>query len=468
MHRILMVASEAAPFIKTGGLADVLGSFPAALVKRGEEVGVVLPRYRNAQIAGDHRILSDLQLNVGPRRFPVGIDQTVHNGVRYFFVDCPPLYDRAGLYNERGYDYIDNDIRFALLSQAALAVTRYVFPANILHAHDWQAGLLAPYLKVNLANDPAFFGVKCVITIHNLGYQGNFLNLLSELGLDPSLYHMDGMEFNRHVSFLKGGIVWSDAVTAVSPTYAKEIQTPEYGFGFDGLMRSRAYKLTGILNGVDYNEWSPENDPYISSRYSRPDFLGKLACKKALLKEFGLAEVSQRPLIGIVSRFADQKGFGLLGPIAGELAGQNLAFAVLGSGEARDEAMFRSMAAAWPDRVGLRLGYDEALAHRIVAGGDMLLMPSRYEPCGLTQMYALRYGTVPIVRATGGLEDTVDQETGFKFQPYTPEALMGAIQEALGAWQDRAGWVIRMRRGMAKDYSWDVAAEEYQRVYRSL
>jgi starch synthase len=468
MSRILMVASEAAPFIKTGGLADVLGSLPAALVKRGDEVGVVLPRYRNAQVTAAQRIRTDLSLPVGPRRFSVAIDESVHNGVRYFLVDCPPLYDRAGVYNERGYDYLDNDIRFALLSQAALAVARDVFRPNILHAHDWQTGLLAPYLKVNLANDPAFFGVKCVMTIHNLGYQGNFLNLLSELGLGPSLYHPDGIEFYGHVSFLKAGIVWSDAITTVSPTYAKEIQTPEYGFRFDGLMRSRSYKLTGILNGVDYDEWSPENDPHITSTYSRREILGKLECKKALSREMGLAEVPQRPLIGIVSRFAEQKGFGLLDDIAGELAEENLAFAVLGSGEAREEVMFRSMADAWPDRFAVRIGYDEGLAHRVIAGSDMLLIPSRYEPCGLTQMYGLRYGTVPIVRATGGLEDTVDAETGFKFQEYAAGALMTAIQEALGAWLDRAGWVIRMRRGMAKGYSWDVSAAEYQRVYGSL
>jgi starch synthase len=222
------------------------------------------------------------------------------------------------------------------------------------------------------------------------------------------------------------------------------------------------------LNGVDYDQWNPESDAYTSTHYSRREILDKLACKRALLKEMGLPDVPQRPLIGIVSRFADQKGFGLLEDIAGELAEQNVAFAVLGSGEAQFEQMFRSFAVAWPDRFAVRIGYDEALAHRVIAGADMLLIPSRYEPCGLTQIYGLRYGTIPVVRATGGLEDTVNQETGFKFQDYAPEALMAAIKEALAAWQDRSGWVVRMRRGMAKDYSWDVSAAEYQRVYDSL
>ncbi len=297
---------------------------------------------------------------------------------------------------------------------------------------------------------------------------GPFPVLLSQLGLDRSLYQPEGIEFYGDVSFLKGGVVWSDAVTTVSPTYAREIQTPEYGFGFDGLLRSRAAKLTGILNGVDYDEWGPEHDPHIPARFSRRDVSGKLTCKQALLREMGLPVVPGRPLIGIVSRFADQKGFGLLGAIAQELAGENLSFAVLGSGEARFEQMFRAMAAAWPDKFGVRIGYDNSFSHRVIAGSDMLLVPSQYEPCGLTQIYGLHYGTVPIVRATGGLDDTVDQETGFKFREYEPEALLAAIREALEVWRDRPEWLSLMRRGMARDYSWDAAAAEYQRVYDDL
>jgi starch synthase len=291
---------------------------------------------------------------------------------------------------------------------------------------------------------------------------------MQEIGLDPVLYHTEGLEFNGMISFLKGGIVFSDAVTTVSPTYAREIQTPEYGFGFDGLLRSRNYKLRGILNGVDYAEWSPETDRYLSARFSAKDLSGKAECKRHLLAEMGLPNYGERPLIGIVSRFVDQKGFDLLADIAAPFAEENVALAVLGSGDKRSEDMFRHLNAARPDKFGVRIGYDDALAHRIEAGSDMFLMPSLYEPCGLNQIYSLHYGTVPIVRATGGLDDTVDSTTGFKFSEYSPAALAGAIGEALHAYQFRDSWIERMRRGMAKDFSWEASAAEYQRLYAEL
>jgi len=301
-----MVTSEAAPFVKTGGLADVLGSLPAALVKMGNEVAVVLPRYRTAVIDAPERIWHEMPLHVGPHAFTVAIDQVVRHGVRYLFVDCPALYDRPGIYNEWNVDYPDNHIRFALLNQAAIGIARYIFRPDVFHAHDWQAGLLAPYLRSTLAGDPTFFGSKCILTIHNLGYQGNFWAVpMEEIGLDPVLYHMEGLEFKGMISFLKGGIVFSDAVTTVSPTYAREIQTQDYGFGFDGLLRSRAYKLHGILNGVDYEEWSPETDAYLPNHFSINALAGKAECKLALLAEMGLPGNLDRPLIGIVSRFAE-------------------------------------------------------------------------------------------------------------------------------------------------------------------
>jgi starch synthase len=469
MPRILMVASEAAPFAKTGGLSDVLGSLPAALVRRGNEVAVVLPRYRAAVIDSSERIWHAMPLSVGPHFFTVAIDQVMRQGVRYLFVDCPPLYDRPGLYNESNVDYRDNHIRFALLNQAAIGIARYIFRPDIFHAHDWQAGLLAPYLRSTFAGDPTFFGAKCVLTIHNLGYQGNFWAVrMQEVGLDPALYHMEGVEFNGMISFLKGGIVFSDAVTTVSPTYALEIQTPEYGFGFDGLLRSRAYKLRGILNGVDYVEWSPETDPHLPAHFSEDDLSGKAACKRHLQAEMGLPHTDGHPLIGIVSRFADQKGFDLLADIAAPLAEQDVSMVVLGSGEKRFEDMFRHLGAVRPDKFVVRIGYDNGLAHRIEAGSDMFLMPSRYEPCGLNQIYSLHYGTVPIVRATGGLEDTVDSTTGFKFAEYSPRALAGAIGEALHAWQFKDSWKERMLNGMARDFSWETSAGEYQKLYAEL
>jgi starch synthase len=466
--RILMVSAEASPFVKTGGLGDVLGALPAALARCGEEIGVVVPRYRIAQISDAERIWHAMSVWVGPHHFSVAIDQAIREGVRYFFVDCPPLYDRAGIYSESGYDYLDNHLRFALLSRAALEISRYIFRADVFHGHDWPAALLATYLRVTFAGDPTFFGAKCVQTIHNLGYQGNFdAGVLPDLGLDRSLYHPEGLEFYGRLNFLKAGIVWADAVTTVSPTYAREIQTPEYGFGLDGLLRSRAYKLTGILNGVDYSEWDPSTDRFLPAHYSATELSGKRICKQALLETLGLPRERDRAVIGIVSRFAHQKGMDFVGEIAPQLAGENVALAVLGSGDAAIEDMFRYFANVWPEKFGVRIGYDDALAHLIEAGSDMFLMPSRYEPSGLSQMYSLRYGTVPIVRATGGLDDTVDESTGFKFHGYSQADLFDAIRRALSAFEDQPAWEERMRLGMVKDFSWDASAVEYQRLYRA-
>ena len=469
MSRILMVASEAAPFAKTGGLADVLGALPAALVKLGEEVVVLLPRYGSVHLEGAARIVEEMPLTLGPHSFTVAIDQVKRDGVRYLFLDCPPLYGRMGIYNEWGAEYLDNHIRFGFLNLTALEIAREIFPPDVFHAHDWPAGLLAPYLRETYAADPAFAGAKCVMTIHNLGYQGNFPGyLLPDLGLSPSLLRPQGLEFWGGLSFLKAGIVWADAITTVSPTYALEIQTPEYGHGLDGVLRDCAAKITGILNGVDYAEWNPEHDPQVRHHYSATDLSGKRLAKRELLQEVGLPLNEERPLIGIVSRFAGQKGFDLVDAIAPELAELDLCMAILGSGESRFEKMFRGLAEAHPQKFAVRVGYDNGLAHRIEAGADMFLMPSQYEPCGLNQMYSMRYGTIPIVRATGGLEDTVDGTTGFKFIEYTPEALLDAIRRALASWREPEAWLERMRRGMAKDFSWDTSAAGYQRLYRSL
>jgi starch synthase len=467
MSRVLMVTSEAAPFVKTGGLGDVLGSLPAALVRRGDEVAVVLPRYRTAEIPHSQRIWYAMPLTLGPHRFTVAIDEVVLHGVRYLFVDCPPLYERAGVYNEHGVDYGDNAIRFGLLNQAALGVARNIFRPGVFHVHDWPASLVPCYLRAGFAGDPTFFGVKCILTIHNLGYQGNFpASTLGDLGLDPSVYHPEGIEFFGRLSFLKAGVVWSDAITTVSPTYAQEIQTPEFGFGFDGLLRSRAYKLSGILNGVDYEEWDPSNDPYIPAHYSVDNLAGKRACKRALLEHLGLPVDMDRPIIGIVSRFVYQKGFDLFGEIAGQVAEEDVAMAVIGSGDPSIEDMFRYLARVRPDKFGVRIGYSNALAHLIEAGADMFLMPSRYEPSGLSQMYSLRYGTVPIVRATGGLDDSVHDDSGFKFYGYDPQAMYAVIREALAAYRDPVQWSVRMRHGMTKDFSWDLSAAKYQELYR--
>jgi starch synthase len=467
MPKILMVASEAAPFAKTGGLADVLGALPAALARRGNQVAVLLPRYRNIEVPPEDRVYAHLPVQLGPHRYTLAIDQVIRQGVRYLFTDCPPLYDRPGIYNVGGEDFPDNHLRFAALNHAAVGVARHVFQPDVIHVHDWQTGLVPLLLRENLSGDPTFFGARCILTIHNLGYVGAFpAGATLDLGLDPALYHMEGLEFYGRLSFLKAGIVWADAVTTVSPTYAREIQTPEFGFGLDGLLRSRASKLSGILNGVDYSEWNPETDPHLKANYAVNDLSGKAECKRALLAEMGLPAEDARPLIGVVSRLAHQKGLDLLAEAIPAILSDDVALTAVVSGDPGLEDAFRAMARAWPDRIAVNIGYDEGLAHRVEAGADMFVMPSRYEPCGLNQIYSLRYGTVPVVRATGGLEDTVDEETGFKFSGLTTDALVDAIREAVAAFANRTGWVKRMRAGMTRDFSWDASARAFQELYR--
>jgi starch synthase len=469
LARVLMIASEAAPFAKTGGLADVLGALPSALRGCGDEAAVVIPRYGSIGLATARRVYDQLPVHLGANVYATSIYQAAAEYPVYM-VDCPPLFDRKGFYGEGGLDYPDNDIRFAVFARAALGVARWLFKADILHCHDWQAGLVPAYLRGMLAGDPTFLGVRTLFTIHNLGYQGLFpTTALTAAGLDPALFRPDGLEFYGRVSYIKGGIAFADALNTVSPTYAQEIQTPAYGFGLDGVLRARADVLTGILNGVDYREWSPDVDPLIPARFSADDLAGKRICKAELLREFGLsADVIDRPLIGIVSRFTRQKGTDILAEVAGDIVADGAYLVALGTGEPEYEEFFRQMAADYPGRVAVQVGFDNGLAHRIEAGADMFLMPSRYEPCGLNQMYSLRYGTVPIVRATGGLNDTIEEGTGFKFAEYSGAALLGAVREALTAFSDPELWGKTMRRGMRQDFSWKTSASAYSGLYRRL
>jgi starch synthase len=470
MGRVLMVASEATPFIKTGGLADVIGSLPPALKERGEEVAVVLPRYRHSEIEDSRCILEDLPVWLGKSCYPVRVHVSLVRDVPYYLADCPPLFDRDGVYVDKDGDYADNHIRFGVLSRAALAVAQRVFRPDILHCHDWQTALVPVYVRNTLAGDPAFTGVKSLLTIHNLAFQGVFpSSALGELGLDQAVFHINGLEFYGKVNVLKGGVSYSDAISTVSKTYAAEIQTPEYGCGLEGVLRARRDALMGILNGADYSHWNPASDPNIAAPYSAEDLAGKRACKRDLLRLFGLpGEAIDRPLAGIVSRFVNQKGFDLIEEIAPELASENLSLVALGMGEPRYEQLFQDLAAAYPARIGVRVAYDDVLAHKIEAGSDMFLMPSRYEPCGLSQIYSLRYGAVPIVRATGGLNDTIDESTGFKFKEYSGQALLAAIRSALAALKDQERWRRLMLNGMARDYSWKTSAAEYSALYQRL
>ena len=470
MAKILMVASEAAPFAKTGGLADVIGALPAALQARGEDVAVVMPRYGSVPLDGARRVYDHLRLWLGPESYPAAVYLILEREVAFYFIDCPALYDRDGLYSDAGGDYADNHIRFAVLSQAALAVVRHLFRPQVIHCHDWQTGLVPAYARSLFAYDPTFMGIKTLFTIHNLGYQGLFpKQILPEIGLDRAVFHPEGIEFYGKASYLKGGLSYSDALSTVSKAYAREIQTPEYGFGLDGLLRARSNVLYGILNGVDYKEWNPETDPHIVANYSAGNLRGKRLSKQDVLKEFGLpAETVEKPLIGIVSRFARQKGFDLIAGIAAELASEELSLVALGTGEPEYEKFFMDLASAHPAKIAARITYDDRLAHKIEAGADMLLMPSRYEPCGLNQIYSLRYGTVPVVRATGGLDDTIEESTGFKAKEHTGRSLLEAIRAALAAFRDRGRWRAMMRRGMAKDFSWEASAAEYSALYGRL
>ena len=472
MSRILMVASEATPFAKTGGLADVIGALPKALAARGEKVAVVMPHYTAAGNYPDtlKYIYNDMYVWLGQRSYITHIRQCTDGNVDFYFVYEPNLFGRAELYGENGQDYPDNYIRFGVLSRAVLGIVRHLFRPDVIHCHDWQAALVGPYMRHFYALDPTFYGIKLVMTIHNIGYQGLFAKqTINELGFDRSIFRPDLMEFYGLANLLKAGIVYSDWVTTVSRGYAREIQTPEYGFGLDGLLRARSATLSGIINGVDYGEWSPDTDRYITCHYSADNLGPKQQCKRQLLGEFGLGgDGVDRPLIGTVSRFVGQKGFDIITEIGDQLAQEDAYFIALGTGEPQYDEAMSALASRHPGKVGLRLGYDNELAHRIEAGSDMFLMPSRYEPCGLNQIYSLRYGTVPIVRATGGLDDTIDGETGFKFEEYSGTALLGTIRAALRAYEDRDLWRSMMRAGMAKDFSWSASAAEYGALYASL
>lgn len=473
---VLMVASEAHPFAKTGGLAEVTGALPAALARLGHRVTLVMPRYRGIEAgAPDAAVLS-----MGGRSQSVGFAKgSAGNGVDVVFVDAPDLFDREALYGTAAGDYADNAWRFAVFSRAALEYARRGGERpSVIHAHDWQTGLVPAYQKMQFSRDPVVGGVPVVFTIHNLAFQGIFPSpTLGEIGLGPEVFDVQAMEYWGQISYLKAGINFSEKITTVSPSYAREILTPELGFGFDGVLRRRRDDLVGILNGIDTERWNPQNDPYVEARFSADDLRGKARAKEQLLRSIGLPRdeaALTKPVVGFIARLTDQKGMDLIAAAADDLMALDARWAVLGNGEPRYEELWVRLAARYPDRVAARIGFDERLAHEIEAGADMFLMPSRFEPCGLNQMYSLRYGTVPIVRATGGLEDTVDdydpdtgRGTGFKFQDYTPAALVRAVTRAVELFQNRSAWQRLQGAGMRRDASWDVSAREYVKVYRS-
>ena len=473
--QIAFAASECVPFSKTGGLADVVGALPRALAAAGHDVSVYVPRYRQTKLSDAHTVVRSITVPFDDRyRFCSVVAGGNHSGVHFYFVDYPPFFDRDALYGTSSGDYPDNAERFALFSRAVLEASKILGVPQVFHCHDWQSALIPVLLRTQYAEDPAFREVATVFTIHNMGYQGLFSpDTLPLLTLPWDLFTISKMEFFGNVNFLKGALVYSEFITTVSRKYSQEIQTTEFGFGLEGVLRDRAATVTGILNGVDYDEWSPETDKFTVARYSSQDLSGKAKCKQELLSAFGISDPDLKlPVIGIVSRFAAQKGFDLISQIMDRLAREEMIVVALGAGDKPFEEMFLRLQKQFPKKIAVKVAYDNALAHKIEAGSDMFLMPSKYEPCGLNQIYSLRYGTVPIVRATGGLDDTIEpwnprtgKGTGFKFTEYNGEALLLIIKEALKAFQDRASWQQLMRNGMSKDFSWNASAKEYVRVY---
>jgi len=475
--RILMIASEAQPFSKTGGLADVATALPKALGKLGHDVTVITPRYRGVT---DGPVAGTVAMEMAAHRFTARLMEApgCDERTRVLLLDCPELYDRAGIYYDAAGDFADNAVRYAFLSAAALDWASRQQPFDIFHAHDWQAGLIPVYAHPRTLA-PSHPRTRTVYTIHNLAYQGVFEKAwVPRLGLRWPDFTMNGFEFFDRLSFMKAGINFADAVTTVSPTYAQEIQRPEYGYGLDGVIRSRGDALVGILNGIDHDEWNPAADPLLPAAFDVDRLEGKAAVKRALLEAFGFTitdDLLARPVIGMVSRMVDQKGLDLIAAVAAELTWLDATFVIVGTGEPKYQDMWTTLSRWRPDRVGVFVGFDERRAHLVEGGADMFLMPSRFEPCGLNQLYSLRYGTVPIVRAVGGLVDTVrpfnprnGQGNGFMFTDYHPAALLQALKDALAAYPDRKIWTRLQKNGMKADFSWGRSAAEYVKMYRRL
>jgi starch synthase len=476
--RILQLAAELAPFAKTGGLGDVVAGLSRFLGRAGHDARIFLPFYSHLARERERYLpvdfVQDVPVQLGPRRFTYSVLTTPlpKSEVGAYFIDCPELFGLAGIYHGDR----DDSLRFALLTVAAFeSAQRMGWPPDVLHCHDWHTALAPVYRRAYLDWDRLFQRTKTVLTIHNLGFQGIVeVSRLADLGLDGHPHLLDLSP--GHLNFLRNGILHADALTAVSRTYAREIQTPEKGFGLDGLLRARAGSVLGIVNGVDYDEWDPETDPHIPHHYSARDLSGKAAMKRDLLLGIGMDEATAAPVLGIVSRLTRQKGFDLaFGVLPELLSRRDLRVVALGSGEPQYEEFFRRLHETFPDRAYFYQGFNNELAHWIEAGADIFLMPSRFEPCGLNQMYSLRYGTPPVVHKTGGLADTVEpfnpvtgEGTGFVFEHFDSEALRRVLGLALDTYSNRPTWEQLMRNGMAKDFSWDVQGKEYVELYERL
>jgi starch synthase len=484
---VLFVSSEVEPFAKTGGLADVAGALPQTLKELGHEVRVIMPRYGSINERKSHLHemlrLKEIDIPVGKKKYPASVKSSFitsnHAKVQVYFLDNPALFGRAGLYvsPDTKKDYADNDERFIFFCRGTLEILKKLgWQPDIIHCNDWHTGLIPVYLKTLYAGDPFYRDTRTVFTIHNMAYQGIFPPAsFGKTLLPPGTFSPEGVEAFGKLNFLKAGLAYADVITTVSERYAVEISSSEeLGCGLQGMVAQRKRDLSGILNGADYTQWDPAVDELIPNRYDIRTTDLKIENKRALCAKMGLPFDEKIPLLGIISRLADQKGFDLIGEAMETLMGMDLQMVVLGTGEKRYHDLFEKAARKHPKKVAVSLTFNNELAHLIEAGSDMFLMPSRYEPCGLNQIYSLRYGTIPIVRATGGLDDTIQDAgasgsgTGFKFEEYSSSEMVKALERAVRMFADQGAWKKLMKNGMGKDFSWEASAKKYLHLYRSL
>jgi starch synthase len=476
--KILFAASEMVPFAKTGGLADVAGALTKALSELGHEVSAVVPFYRTTREKGFdiEELDCGFSVPISDREEYGEVYRAVTDaGVTVYFIGKDAYYDREELYGTPKGAYHDNAERYIFFSKAILELCKCIeLSPHVIHCNDWQTGLVPIYVKTLLNSQPLFRDTGTIFTIHNIAYQGLFWHLDMHLtNLPWAMFTPEGIEFYGKINLLKAGIVGADALSTVSPKYAEEIQTPEFGYKLEGILEKCSDRLFGVLNGVDYDVWNPQTDKFIAANYGPDDLSGKAECKADLLREFGLPETGDVPLLGVVSRLADQKGFDILSQALDDIMGLDYRLALLGSGEERYHNLFEKLAQKYPDRIGVKLSFSNELAHKIEAGADIFLMPSRYEPCGLNQMYSLKYGTVPLVRATGGLDDTIvdyadspsASGNGFKFVEYSSAALLEKLRQTREFYADKDQWKKIMLNGMACDFSWGTSAGRYVELY---
>ena len=474
---ILLISPEVFPFAKTGGLADVAGALPEALAKKGHKVSVALPYYQLVKKNGFKPVLfkKNISLRINNREELFNLLLLKHNGVDIYFIEKNEYYDREFLYGTPQGDYQDNAFRFAFYAKAILASIKDIGKQDIYHCNDWQSGLIPLYIKTHYKGDPMFNNVKVLFTIHNMAYQGLFVkDVVPYLDISWDLFTPFGVEFWDKLSFMKAGIIFSDAISTVSKGYSKEILSSEFGCGLDGLLKSREKDLYGITNGVDYSLRNPAIDKFIARKYDERDLSGKAECKKDLAKAFKIKYNARRPLIAMITRLAEQKGIDLVVNIMKDIL-KEADFVILGFGDEKYNNIFKGLAKKYKGRVGVSVKFDNALSHKIEAGADMFLMPSRYEPCGLNQMYSLKYATVPVVRAVGGLDDTIQnfnaatkKGNGFKFKDATNGALSGAIKDAVTVFKNKKLWGGLLKNCVACGYSWESSAEQYLKLYKNL